>query len=1067
MFPNNQINGQYPASNQNAHGFVQNPNAGFGFQQMPAYGNFPPQGMANFVGQQVGMNSNFVQQNYMPNNQPTRQAITPNTNPVLDKHERYKLEQQRKFKNLGQSFKKTSIDSMLDNIVKINPSSKPLSSATSSKLPEDDFGDFLQAASPAPLGQSNSNSSTSDQNSISQSPIHADQTVAQTVSESQKPSLFSGVNLESKMMASLDLNAPQQATRKFKPSLADITAKVEGKTFQSSSKSANWSQLNVIDSEFHVPQISAPVPPPLETTAPKYPQWISEPSMIPLLYSQVLEVCIAADGMVDTAKVYPILLKSQLSNDMLGKLWSLANISVPGRLNQHELYILLALIALTQNGEHDPTLDAVLSLPYAPLPNLNINPSNQTTSSKQVAPKLPEQDTQENDMDDFDDFQDFQSVTTSKQITDVPLNDAQAFVWQQNSSHIMSEELISQNSVSSYNPNSVVPPSVDTSMQSSLFSLSKSNVSDVVEPEIMSHDMAEPSANLGSTEFKTPDKNTMQSSNKVENPLQTSLTKPTPDKYSVFHSFGSNIVIDDFLKPQQTGFDPPVTDSFNVDDVPAGSLPSMSADKYSVFDTVRTDVPEMQNSIQQPNIDPPSYTSIFSTETKSNAPNSHVMTTDTEFGEFEGGPQRLESSDFNNKMNDTTDTKTDIFMHNSSIIGLPPLPGKTDLEIHNASFKTESNPKNVFKESEMLSMPTIKVDTEKSPNREANDLKLNDSPFKTDVLSVISDTNSVKSLEFTSLSQTILQQSIGTVNHNHDKGLEANMHPVETVHNTSNDYGFEIDNDYSGFGEQPPEVPDSYDDEFNDFEEGTSTLTTFDAFEYHNSQKQMEAEDLELPVLPNQDPASPQWTVQKDDFQENSPKSPTQAPFRDTEMERRIIETLSSKDKHLNTSGKDQPTQPDVYIDQWERCLSACYNVISNTNEILSAIESPSVCTEVVSSSKGSKFLADLGEVYAVACKIFQSAQHWNLEREASKHLHKQIQLAWNNLLSFCPNAPVNDSHDELSTEKTEACGVCLLAIKQDNISYGGSSYHATCANFWINCVASTLPSLHLPTPTT
>lgn len=53
------------------------------------------------------------------------------------------------------------------------------------------------------------------------------------------------------MMASLDLNAPQQATRKFKPSLVDITTKVEGKTFQSSSKSANWSLLDVNESEFY------------------------------------------------------------------------------------------------------------------------------------------------------------------------------------------------------------------------------------------------------------------------------------------------------------------------------------------------------------------------------------------------------------------------------------------------------------------------------------------------------------------------------------------------------------------------------------------------------------------------------------------------------------------------------------------------------------------------------------------------------------------------------------------------------------------------------------------------
>lgn len=73
-----------------------------------------------------------------------------------------------------------------------------------------------------------------------------------------------------------------------------------------------------------------------------------------------------------------------------------------------------------------------------------------------------------------------------------------------------------------------------------------------------------------------------------------------------------------------------------------------------------------------------------------------------------------------------------------------------------------------------------------------------------------------------------------------------------------------------------------------------------------------------------------------------------------------FTETLSSQKGDLDPSKKLQPNQPNIYIDQWERCLSACYNIISNTNEILSAIESPSVCTEVVSSNKGSKFIAGI-----------------------------------------------------------------------------------------------------------
>ena len=54
------------------------------------------------------------------------------------------------------------------------------------------------------------------------------------------------------------------------------------------------------------------------------------------------------------------------------------------------------------------------------------------------------------------------------------------------------------------------------------------------------------------------------------------------------------------------------------------------------------------------------------------------------------------------------------------------------------------------------------------------------------------------------------------------------------------------------------------------------------------------------------------------------------------------------------------------------------------------------------------------------------------------------------------------------------ACGVCLLDVNGRSLAvnhpydghklkYGGREYHASCANFWVNCVDSTLPALKLP----
>lgn len=52
-----------------------------------------------------------------------------------------------------------------------------------------------------------------------------------------------------------------------------------------------------------------------------------------------------------------------------------------------------------------------------------------------------------------------------------------------------------------------------------------------------------------------------------------------------------------------------------------------------------------------------------------------------------------------------------------------------------------------------------------------------------------------------------------------------------------------------------------------------------------------------------------------------------------------------------------------------------------------------------------------------------------------------------------------------------KACGVCLLNVAPPNtgtefghkLAYGSRQYHSSCANFWVNCVDCTLPTLKIP----
>ncbi|XP_044019278.1 synergin gamma-like [Aphidius gifuensis] len=138
--------------------------------------------------------------------------------------------------------------------------------------------------------------------------------------------------------------------------------------------------------------------------------------------------------LVDTNKVFPLLLTSQLPTEVLGFIWSLANKKYAGQLTEQELYIVLSLIALAQTSYSFNNLDILHMLPGPPTPSLNLavlNPikintidnftSQRTdTNKKYIDSNLDLKLTQKpqklgaietKDVDLSDDFTEFQSAT--------------------------------------------------------------------------------------------------------------------------------------------------------------------------------------------------------------------------------------------------------------------------------------------------------------------------------------------------------------------------------------------------------------------------------------------------------------------------------------------------------------------------------------------------------------------------------------------------------------------------------------------------------------------------------
>ncbi|XP_063820351.1 synergin gamma-like isoform X2 [Pseudophryne corroboree] len=158
--------------------------------------------------------------------------------------------------------------------------------------------------------------------------------------------------------------------------------------------------------------------------------------------------------------------------------------------------------------------------------------------------------------------------------------------------------------------------------------------------------------------------------------------------------------------------------------------------------------------------------------------------------------------------------------------------------------------------------------------------------------------------------------------------------------------------------------------------------------------------------------------------------------------------------------------------------------VIQKANEILCSISQPSVCSEVLQSTRGTDYISGVVEVYRVSKRMEGGMRTHNIDCERLRLLLRDIELSWNNLqafLSMCPSVlqklpslsalgcEVEETTSDSNFCLQRCCGVCLLESLEEEfasepkscmLNFGGLSYHPSCANFWLNCVDAHLPVL-------
>ncbi|KAG1951397.1 synergin gamma [Pimephales promelas] len=225
------------------------------------------------------------------------------------------------------------------------------------------------------------------------------------------------------------------------------------------------------------------------------------------------------------------------------------------------------------------------------------------------------------------------------------------------------------------------------------------------------------------------------------------------------------------------------------------------------------------------------------------------------------------------------------------------------------------------------------------------------------------------------------------------------------------------------------------------------------------------------------------------------PSPAPEQPFRDrsnTLNEKPALPII--RDKYKDLTGEVEESERYAY--EWQRCLESALQVINTANNTLNSISSSTVCTEVIQSAQGTEYLLGVVEVYRVTKRVELGIKATAVCSEKLQELLKDISRVWNNLMGFMSLANLTPDESSLDfsscilrhgikNAKELACGVCLLnvdsrskALTKDSRSklrafnsetdnfklmYGGHQYHASCANFWINCVEPKPPGLILP----
>ncbi|XP_004643056.1 synergin gamma isoform X9 [Octodon degus] len=285
------------------------------------------------------------------------------------------------------------------------------------------------------------------------------------------------------------------------------------------------------------------------------------------------------------------------------------------------------------------------------------------------------------------------------------------------------------------------------------------------------------------------------------------------------------------------------------------------------------------------------------------------------------------------------------------------------------------------------------------------------------------------------------------------------------------------------------ETPKECSDDFGEFQSEKPKISKFDFLVANSQSKMKSSEEMiksELATFDLSVQGSHKRSLSLGDkeISRSSPSPALEQPFRDrsnTLSEKPALPVI--RDKYKDLTGEVEENERYAY--EWHRCLGSALAVIKKANDTLNGISSSAVCTEVIQSAQGMEYLLGVVEVYRVTKRVELGIKATAVCSEKLQQLLKDIDKVWNNLIGFMSLATLTPDENSLDfsscmlrpgikNAQELACGVCLLNVDSRSrafnsetdsfkLAYGGHQYHASCANFWINCVEPKPPGLILP----